>query len=368
MSSTSKPLTLLGIESSCDECSAAVVRGSRTDDSVQVLSVATFSQIEIHRPYGGVVPEIASRNHLESIGPMIDRALAEAGLGSDPFQEIDAIAVTNRPGLVGALLVGVSAAKALAYAMGKPLVAVHHLEGHAASVFLDREGKDGGEMPLPLLLALVSGGHTNLYVMREPPSRWPADFLARSLVGRSRDDAAGEAFDKTAKILGFPYPGGVWIDKAAQGGDASRFPLPRALPQKSTFDFSFSGFKTAVSLTAEKLRKEGNFEKSLPDLCASIQEAIVDALLTKIFLAAREHGCGSLAVVGGVAANSRLRGRLDSEWNANGFQVPPLFPRLSYCTDNAAMIAAAGLFRYRQGRALTLDEMLTLNAVANPLS
>jgi N6-L-threonylcarbamoyladenine synthase len=258
----------------------------------------------------------------------------------------------------------VSAGKALAYALKKPLVAVHHLEGHAASVFLDRKAE---ELPLPLLLVIVSGGHTNLYVMKMTPELWPPDFLKRSLVGRSRDDAAGEAFDKSAKTLGFPYPGGVWIDKTAnQGGDPKAFALPRALPQKSTLDFSFSGLKTAVALTTQKLKAQGTLEERLPDLCASIQEAIVDALLTKAYLAAREHGCKSIAIVGGVAANSRLRDRLEAEWKQNGFAIPPLFPKMSYCTDNAAMIAAAGAFRLRQGQALKPAELLTLNAIANP--
>jgi N6-L-threonylcarbamoyladenine synthase len=360
----SSPL-VLGIESSCDECSASVVRLHPAKDSgsiasVEVLSVATFSQIALHQPYGGVVPEIASRNHLETIQPMIEEALDQAGR-----PELDAIAVTNRPGLVGALLVGVSAAKALAYVLKKPLIPVHHLEGHIVSLFLER-AREGTPLPLPLLVAVVSGGHTNLYVMKTPPGSWERDFLRTQCVGRSRDDAAGEAFDKTAKTLGFPYPGGAWIDREARkGGNPKAFDFPRALPQKAIHDFSFSGLKTAVALQAEKLRKSGELDARLPDLCASLQEAIVDQLLGKIFRAAREYGCQSLAIVGGVAANSRLRVRLDAEWKREGLKVAPLFPEPRFCTDNAAMIAAAGAYRFLQGAALSRDELLTLNAVSH---
>ena len=357
--------TILGIETSCDECSAAVVRdeGGR----LHVKSVATFSQVGLHRPYGGVVPEIASRNHLETVNAMIDNAIRDACM--DP-REIDAVAVTNRPGLVGALLVGISAGKALAYAMRRPLVAVHHLEGHATSIFLDQAPippRTAASEGYPMLIAVISGGHTNLYVAPAPPELWPPDFLKRSIVGRSRDDAAGEAFDKTAKVLGFPYPGGAWIDRtAAAGGNPAAFALPRALPQKASSEFSFSGLKTAVSLLAEKLRKEGTLQRNLPDVCASLQEAIVDQLITKIFRAAREHRCATLAIVGGVAANSRLRARLEAGWREAGLRQAPIFPALKYCTDNAAMIAGAGVFRFKQGFALRGEALLTLNAIANP--
>ncbi len=348
--------TILGIETSCDECSASVVE-YRPGEPLRARTLSTFSQIQIHKPYGGVVPEIASRNHLETVNEMIDAAMKGV-------ESIDAIAVTNRPGLVGALLVGVTAAKSMAYALDKPLIPIHHLEGHAASLFLEKP--ENRELPLPLLLAVVSGGHTNLYLVKTPPELWPPDFLKRSLIGRSRDDAAGEAFDKIAKVLGFPYPGGVWIDKTAQGGNQSFLTLPRALPQKATYDFSFSGLKTAAAQAIDKLKKEGMLEARLTDVCASIQEAIVDALVTKITLAVRDHGCRSLAIVGGVAANSRLRARLETEWKSWGLSTKPVFPDLRFCTDNAAMIAAAGAFRFRQGQFLRGESLMTLNAIANP--
>lgn len=347
---------LLGIETSCDECSASVV-DHRPGAGLEVRSLVTHSQVAIHRPYGGVVPEIASRNHLETVNETIDRCLADASVAP---AGLDAIAVTNRPGLVGALLVGVAAAKAIAYATGKPLVPVHHLEGHAASVFLQPEA--AAKAAYPMLIAIVSGGHTNLHVARAAPELWPPDFLARSLVGRSIDDAAGEAFDKTAKVLGFPYPGGAWIEKAAAGGDPSAFRLPRGLQGRATLDFSFSGLKTAVALQAASLRKSGQLEARLADLCASIQEAIVDALVSKIARATRENGCASVALVGGVSANRRLRARLEAELGP----APLLFPSPEHCTDNAAMIAAAGAFRFRQGHFPRGRDMLLVNAIANP--
>jgi N6-L-threonylcarbamoyladenine synthase len=355
---------ILGIETSCDECSAAVVRFV-SPSVLQVLGISTFSQVILHEPYGGVVPEIASRNHLETIQLMLDRALNQAQVLPS---ELDAIAVTNRPGLVGALLVGVSTAKALAYAWEKPLIPIHHLEGHAASLYLqDLAGQKPPEVVFPMLLAIVSGGHTNLYCVKEPPERWALDFLQTSLVGRSRDDAAGEALDKIGKMFGFSYPAGAAIDLQARGGDPYAFPLPKAFPQKDVFDFSFSGLKTAVSLLVQKLGARA-VQESLKDLCASVQEAVVEALLGKIFLAMDRYGCQALGLVGGVASNSRLRFRLEEEWEKRGLSQRPWFPAAKYCTDNAAMIAAEGAFRWRQGHVLHRDHFLKLNAIANPLN
>ncbi len=358
--SVSAEKLIFGIESSCDECSASVVRLSSDRRRVDVLSVATFSQVQIHAPYGGVVPEIASRNHLETINAMIEESLKQSGISAPA---VDAIAVTQRPGLVGALLVGVTAAKAMAFALQKPLIPVHHLEGHLSSLFLDRD--EPAIQHLPMLAAVISGGHTNLYVVHDEPAKWPLPFLSTALVGRSRDDAAGEAFDKTAKLMGFPYPGGVWIDRTAQrGGNPAAFDFPRALPQKDVLDFSFSGLKTAVALEIKKVPQQ-ELQARLPDLCASTQEAIVDAILRKMKLAARRFGCKSAAIVGGVAANSRLRSRLASEWKSWGLEIEPSFPLKDYCTDNAAMIAGAGAFRFAQGHFLTGKDMLAVAAKAS---
>ncbi len=360
---------ILAIETSCDECSAAVLE--RTARFVTVRSNVIFSQIELHSRFGGVVPEVASRNHLEMLSPVIDEALEKAGTS---FKELDAIAVTQRPGLIGALLVGVSSAKAIAYALGRPLIGVNHLEGHLHSIFIDgqKSCEKLSQAQLPLVACLVSGGHTNLYLIRNlPPLALHAEKLSDS-----RDDAAGEAFDKCAKLLGLPYPGGVHLDRTAKGGNAKAFDFPRPLPGKRDLDFSFSGLKTAVATT---LKKNG-FEpygagatwgtkpdptklpqgQLLADYCASIQEAIVQTLLRKIQIALRETGARGLAVVGGVSANSRFR-----ELLGQNVRVPVFFPEHQYCTDNAAMIGACGLFMLERGETLTGDALLAANAFSS---
>jgi N6-L-threonylcarbamoyladenine synthase len=344
---------ILGIETSCDECSASVLVHEK--DSYKPVSVSTFSQIELHIPFGGVVPEVASRNHLEQIEPVVTEALKLANVS---FHNVDAISVTNRPGLIGALLVGVTAAKSIAYAVGKPLVPVHHLEGHLMSAFLDSSQKQN-EIRFPAIFLMVSGGHTNLHYIETEPSLWKTSVLLDSLMGRSLDDAAGEAFDKTAKILGFPYPGGRWIDENAREGDPAAFALPRGLKQKDSHDFSFSGVKTAVMLLAKRLQMEGVFESQMPNLCASVQEAILDPLIRKTLSLSKEKNAKSIVVVGGVAANSRLRKRFREE-----SKVPVIYPDLKYCTDNAAMIAVAWAVRFEQGHGLDAQNFLKLNAFA----
>jgi N6-L-threonylcarbamoyladenine synthase len=361
--------SLLAIETSCDECSASVVeRGARF---ARVRSNVIFSQVDLHRRFGGVVPEIASRNHLEMMAPVIDEALEKAGV---KLRDLDALAVTQRPGLIGALLVGVSAAKAMAYALGKPLVPVDHLSGHLHSIFI--EGQPGCDAlsrdHLPLLALLVSGGHTNLYLIRELP---PAALGAEKL-SESRDDAAGEAFDKTAKLLGLPYPGGVHLDRAAKGGDRNALKLPMPLPGRESLEFSFSGLKTAVatelknrgyepygagaSWTAAPDQSKVPQGKELADFCASIQESIARILIRKVGIALRQTGARGLAVVGGVSANSRFRELLASE-----VKVPVFIPERDYCTDNAAMIGACGLFALERGEAVTGEQLLALNAFSS---
>jgi N6-L-threonylcarbamoyladenine synthase len=326
-------MLVLGVETSCDETAAAVI-----EDGRRVRANVVASQIATHAPYGGVVPEVASRQHVATIVPVIGRAVADAGIA---FRDLDAIAVTAGPGLVGALLVGVETAKALAFALGKPLVAVNHLAGHLAAAFIV---DDAAAAPsYPHLALLVSGGHTALIRIDGPGQT--------RLLGSTRDDAAGEAFDKVGKMLGLGYPGGVAIDKAAATGDARAVSLPRALPGRDDLDFSFSGLKTAV---ATVLAREGTPQgQALNDFCASFQTAVVDVLVRKSRRALAREGLGTLVVCGGVAANRGLRAALAAAAAEDGFalHIPP--PK--YCTDNAAMIAAAGTQMFERGARAGLD-------------
>jgi N6-L-threonylcarbamoyladenine synthase len=324
---------VLGVETSCDETAAAVV-----EDGRRVRANVVASQIATHAQYGGVVPEVASRQHVATIVPVIQRADADAGL---QFRDVDAIAVTAGPGLVGALLVGVETAKALAFALGKPLVAVNHLAGHLAAAFL--ENGDATPPSYPHLALLVSGGHTALIRIEAPGQT--------RLLGSTRDDAAGEAFDKVGKMLGLGYPGGVVIDRLAATGDARAVTLPRALQGRDDLDFSFSGLKTAVAtLLARRPLPEG---QEMNDFCASFQAAVVDPLVRKSRRALAREGLGALVVCGGVAANRGLRAALAAAAAEDGFalHIPP--PR--YCTDNAAMIAAAGAQMLARGARAGLD-------------
>jgi len=344
-------MNILGIETSCDETSAAVVRDGRT-----VLSNVIASQAHLHAKTGGVVPEVAARQHVEQINAVIAEALDVAGID---FADIDAVAVANRPGLLGALLVGVSAAKALAYTLDIPLLAVHHIEahiyanwlvsstaeGHLASGFIPEEqgGVSSESVEFPALCLVVSGGHTQIFLLRGH-----GDY---EILGQTRDDAAGEAFDKSARLLGFPYPGGVTIDNLARtGGDVNAVPLPRAWLGPESLDFSFSGLKTAV---ATAVRNPENASVREADWAASVQEAIVDVLVVKTLRAAKQHGVGRVMMAGGVAANSRLQARLREACVDAGLTFHCPLP--VYCTDNAAMIACAGYYHWAAGKIDGLD-------------
>lgn len=373
-----KPTYILAIESSCDETAAAVVRNGR-----EVLSNIISSQIALHTLYGGVVPEIASRKHIEKINPVITEALAKAGM---TLEEMDAIAVTYGPGLVGSLLVGVAEAKAIAYAAGKPLIGVHHIEGHVSANYISHP-----ELEPPFLCLVVSGGHTHIVMVE--------DYGTYRIIGSTHDDAAGEAYDKIARAIGLGYPGGPKVDALAKQGDPEAIAFPRAHIEDCPYDFSFSGLKSAVLnyiniekmklRDAAKTKAEDEFSDSKPapvlakhgvptggetegtescpevfsdgttkaDLAASFQAAVVDVLVTRTIAAAKAQGVNTVAIAGGVASNSALRNRMREVGEANGMKV--LYPEPVLCTDNAAMIGAAAYYEFLRGN--TAD--LTLNAV-----
>lgn len=332
-----KDCRILAIETSCDETAAAVVQNGR-----EVLSNVISSQIAIHTEYGGVVPEIASRKHLEKIDEVISLALSEA---KTDFDGIDVIAVTYGPGLVGALLVGVAEAKALSYALKKPLVGVHHIEGHISANYVENP-----DLQPPFACLVVSGGHTHLVLVK--------DYGEFEIIGRTRDDAAGEAFDKVARAVGLGYPGGPKVDKASRGGDPHAIAFPRGEVAGNPYDFTFSGIKSAVLNHINKAQMKGE-EIHVADLCASFQEAVVDSLASRALRLCQERGIDKLAIAGGVASNTQLRTRLSEECEKRGIRFFRPSPVL--CTDNAAMIGCAAYYEYLKGSVSGLD----LNACPN---
>ncbi|MEM7556609.1 MAG: tRNA (adenosine(37)-N6)-threonylcarbamoyltransferase complex transferase subunit TsaD [Cyanobacteria bacterium P01_A01_bin.84] len=326
---------VLAIETSCDETAVAIVK------DYQVCSSIVASQISIHQPYGGVVPEVASRSHLESINQAIAQSLSDAGMSWD---EIDGIAATCAPGLVGALLVGITAAKTLAIVHKKPFLGIHHLEGHICANYLSKP-----DLKPPFLSLLVSGGHTSLILVK--------DCGSYQTLGETRDDAAGEAFDKVARILNMGYPGGPIIDRIAQTGNSQAFKMPEgrvSLPEGGyhPYDASFSGLKTSVLRLVQKLEKNSN-ELPVADIAASFQETVARALTKRAIACALDYGLSTIAVGGGVAANSGLRGYLKSAGQKHNIQI--LFPPIKFCTDNAAMIAAAAVQHLIRGRTSPLN-------------
>lgn len=328
---------ILAIESSCDETAAAVVKNGRT-----VLSNVISSQISTHTIYGGVVPEIASREHIKAVNYVIRRALAEAGVG---LPEITAVGVTYGPGLVGALLVGVAEAKALAYAAKKPLIGVHHIEGHVSANFIEHP-----DLEPPFVCLIVSGGHTHLVIVK--------DYGKFEILGRTRDDAAGEAFDKVARAVGLGYPGGPKVDRTAREGNSHAIEFPRGKVDGSPYDFSFSGLKSAVLNHINHAKMTGE-EIHVPDLVASFQNSVVDSLVSRTVMAAKEYGYGQVAIAGGVASNTALRAAMEQACNKAGIRC--CYPSPVLCTDNAAMIGAAAYYEYCNGNIAGWD----LNAVPN---
>lgn len=330
-------MKILAFESSCDETAASVVEDGRS-----VLSNIVASQIDIHRLYGGVVPEIASRKHAEAIAGITLEALNTAGCG---YKDIDAVAVTYAPGLIGALLVGVNFAKGLAMSLGVPLVPVHHLRSHISTNYIAHP-----ELEPPFICLVASGGHSHIVEV--------CGYTDFKVLGRTRDDAAGEAFDKAARSLGFPYPGGIFIDKAAKQGNAGAVKFPRPKVDGSPYDFSFSGLKTAVINYVHNAEQKGG-EINKNDVAASFQQAVVDMLAGRLMLAAENTGYKKIAVAGGVAANSGLRERLESDCNERGYKL--FMPPKSLCGDNGAMVGCQGYYEYLAGSRAGLE----LNACAN---
>lgn len=315
----------MGIETSCDDSSVAILKNDR-----EVLVNLISSQIDIHALFGGVVPEIASRKHLEAINPLIEKALADTNLSYD---DIDLISVTKGPGLMGSLLVGISAAKGLSLATGTPLIGANHMQGHICANYLSNK-----DLEPPFISLVVSGGHTYLCKVNS--------YTDYEVIGKTLDDAAGESFDKVARKIGLGYPGGPKIDKLAREGNKDAIDFPRVMLEKGSYDFSFSGLKTAVLNYAHKLEQRGE-EVNKADLAASFQEAVVDVLVDKSMMLLKETGLKSLAVSGGVAANSRLKERLKEECDKEGIKF--YHPSVILCTDNAAMIAMAGYLNYKNG-------------------
>jgi N6-L-threonylcarbamoyladenine synthase len=329
-------MNILAVESSCDETAVAIVRDGR-----EVLTDCIASQVDLHRLYGGVVPEIASRKHIEAIYALADQALETSGLSRN---DIDAVAVTYAPGLIGAVLVGVNFAKAAAFAMKKPLIPVHHIRGHIAANYLAYP-----ELTPPFLCLIVSGGHTMLVHIK--------DYTDMDILGTSLDDAAGECFDKVARVLGMPYPGGAALDKASQSGDDSKYVLPRSKPGDNPYNMSFSGLKTAALNLIHHAEQTGEV-LDIPSLCACFSKAVSDMLVPRVEMAIEQTGCRKIAIAGGVAANSRIRSSLLAM--ASRMNVSAYMPPLRLCGDNGAMIGSQAYYEYLAGNVADMS----LNAYA----